>query len=405
MEIAAAFAPGAPRTHNPGQPMFSPFYLSAFVWNLAHGMTNMLVPLYALDLGMSGFRIGSLVSVPVVLQLVFNLAGGAFVDRLGAKNILMASCCVSVLASAVFVVSEGYAGLMLGQCLFVLSRASFWPANWSLGSELPGDRSRNMGRLNSTTNAGQILGTAAAGLLIAAAGFKSSFWITALDGMLAFLLSAGIACRPAARSSRPAGMLRTYCSLARMPAMYFAMACAFLSVLPFTVTSSFGAILLVSEGYSSGATGWLLALRAVGAILAGVALAQMLRSAFDVRVPVVCCACMAAGMALMAVFTSGWLIAVFLLLLGVSSGVLSVYFQLLISAVSASGERGSAMSYGGIGWNLSNMSVPLLMGIIMDGLGVRTAFTVVGVLLFVYALLVKPLFRWAFPHGEPRESG
>ena len=385
--------------------MFSPFYLSAFAWNLAHGMTNMLVPLYALELGMSGLRIGSLISVPVVLQLVFNLAGGAFVDRLGAKNILVASCCASVLASSVFVVSESYAGLMLGQCLFVLSRASFWPANWSLGSELPGDRSRNMGRLNSTTNAGQILGTAAAGLLIAGAGFKSSFWLAALDGMLAFLLTVGIRYRPAARSSRSAGMLATYSSLARRPALYFAMACAFLSVLPFTVTSSFGAILLVSEGYSSGATGWLLALRAVGAILAGVALAQMLRSAFDARVPAACCAGMAAGMALMAAFTNAWLIAAFLLLLGVSSGVISVYFQLLISALSASGERGSAMSYGGIGWNLSNMSVPLFMGMIMDAFGVRTAFTVVGALLFAYALLLAPLYRWAFPHGEPRESG
>ncbi len=384
--------------------MFSPFYLSAFVWNLAQGMTTIMVPLYALHLGMSGIQIGSLVSLPVVLQLFFNLAGGAFVDRLGAKNILHASCCAMVASSAVFVVSESFAGLMLGQCLFVLSRASFWPANWSLGSELPGERSRNMGRLNSTTNAGQILGTAAAGVLITAAGYKSSFWISALDGLVAFVLTAGIRYQRAARSSRPAGVVSIYLALARMPAMYFAMACAFLSVLPFTVTSSFGAILLVSEGYSSSATGWLLALRAVGAILAGVVLAQMLRSAFDVRVPAACCVGMAAGMALMAAFSNAWLVSAFLLLLGLVSGVLSIYFQLLISAISAAGERGSAMSYGGVGWNLSNMSVPLAMGALMDALGVRAAFAIVGVLLLAYAAALLPLYRWAFPHGEPRES-
>ena len=35
----------------------------------------------------------------------------------------------------------------------------FWPATWALGSQLPGDRSAQMGRLNAITSAGQILGT------------------------------------------------------------------------------------------------------------------------------------------------------------------------------------------------------------------------------------------------------
>jgi DHA1 family multidrug resistance protein-like MFS transporter len=384
--------------------MLSPFYLSAFVWNLAHGMTNMLVPLYALELGMSGVRIGSLVALPVVLQLVFNLIGGAYVDRLGAKNILYASCAASVLASAVYVISESYAGLMLGQCLFVLSRASFWPANWSLGSQLPGERNRNMGRLNSTTNAGQIAGTAAAGLLISAIGFKSSFWVAALDGIVAFVLTSAISYTHDRHGARSSGMLATYRSLARMPALYFAMACGFLSVLPFTLISSFGAILLVSEGYSSGATGWLLTLRAIGAIFAGAVLAQLLRSAFDRRVPIACCVAMALGMALVAAFENPWPIGVFLFLLGISSGVISVYFQLLISAVSSSAQRGSAMSYGGVGWNLSNMSAPLLMGALMDAQGVRAAFYVMGVLLIGFALMLMPLYRWAFPLGGPSDS-
>jgi len=385
--------------------MLSPFYLSAFVWNLAHGMTNMLVPLYALELGMSGVRIGSLVAVPVVLQLVFNLLGGAYVDRLGAKNILYASCCASVLASSVFVVSESFAGLMLGQCLFVLSRASFWPANWSLGSQLPGERNRNLGRLNSTTNAGQIAGTAAAGLLISAIGFKSSFWVAALDGMVAFLLTMGIRYIHTHRKAQGPGPLATYLRLARMPALYFAMACGFLSVLPFTVISSFGAILLVSEGYSSGATGWLLTLRAIGAIFAGVALAQLLRSAFDRRIPIGCCVLMAAGLALLAASENAWLIGSFLFLLGITSGVISVYFQLLISAVSTSAERGSAMSYGGVGWNLSNMSTPLAMGAFMDALGVHAAFYVMGAIVLAFAFMLMPLYRWAFAHGEPPQSG
>lgn len=384
--------------------MFSPFYLCAFAWNLAHGMTNMLVPLYALELGMSGVLIGSLVALPVVLQLVFNLIGGAYVDRLGAKNILYASCFASVIASSVFVVSQDYAGLMLGQCLFVLSRASFWPANWSLGSQLPGDRGRNMGRLNSITNAGQILGTAAAGLMIGAIGYRSSFWLAALDGMFAFLLTAAIVYSRPAHKGSGVGMIATYRALATQRPMYFAMACGFMSVLPFTITSSFGAILLVSDGYSSGQTGWLLTLRALGAIFAGVALAQWLRSPFDRRVPAWCCVSIAVGMVLVAAFENAWMIGASLFLLGVGSGLVSVYFQLLISAVSANAQRGSAMSYGGVGWNLSNMSAPLAMGAFMDAVGVHRAFYVMGLMLIAFAAALLRLYRWSFPQGAPGDS-
>src|SRR3954471_16343221 len=136
--------------------MLSPFYLSSFAWNFVHGMINVLVPLYALELGMSGVQIGSLLALPIFLQFVFNLAGGAYVDRVGAKNMLHASCVAVVLASAIFQVSEGYAGMLIGFSLFVMSRASFWPANYALGSQLPGDRGHNMGLLNSITNIGQI---------------------------------------------------------------------------------------------------------------------------------------------------------------------------------------------------------------------------------------------------------
>ena len=66
-------------------PSFSAFQANAFTWNFALGMTNLLVPLYAHDLGMSGVSIGSLIALPMLVQIGFNLLGGAYADRLGAK--------------------------------------------------------------------------------------------------------------------------------------------------------------------------------------------------------------------------------------------------------------------------------------------------------------------------------
>jgi MFS family permease len=381
--------------------MLSPFYLSSFAWNFVHGMINVLVPLYALELGMSGVQIGSLLALPIFLQFVFNLAGGAYVDRVGAKNMLHASCIAVVLASAIFQVSEGYAGMLTGFSLFVMSRASFWPANYALGSQLPGDRGHNMGLLNSITNIGQIAGTAAVGMLILAVGFKASFWLAAMTGLVAFLLTSTIVAGTRERVSHSAGILGTYKALAVQRPMYFCMACAFLSVLPFTVVASFGAILLVRSGYSSGVTGWLLSLRAIGAIFAGMALVRLFPSALDRRVPLWTCGAIGAGFALLPAFGDPWPIGVFLFVLGLASGVVSIYFQLLVSAVSPDAQRGSAISYGGIGWNISNLAAPLLMGALMDEVGIHSAFYALGALMLGFTALLAPFYRWAFPEGLP----
>ena len=115
----------------------SPFYLSAFAWNIAHGIGGVLVPLYALHLGLSGVAIGSLVALPVFLQVVFSLLGGAYVDRLGARNVMLGSNLVFILGNLVYSFSTDFLGLISAQCLYVLARSTFWPATYALGSRLP----------------------------------------------------------------------------------------------------------------------------------------------------------------------------------------------------------------------------------------------------------------------------
>ena len=290
--------------------------------------------------------------------------------------------------------------MMSGVSLFVLSRGTFWPANYAMGSQLPGDRAQNMGWLNAVTNAGQIAGTAVGGMLIVAVGFKAAFWLTACMSLGGILLTAMLPHVPRRAARAPRGILVTYAGLARQKPMYFGIACAFLSVLPFTIVASFGAILLVSDGYSSGETGWLLTLRGVGAMFAAALMARAFRSSLERSIPLVTCAVIGFGFALLPVFREPWPVGVFILILGASSGIISIYFQLLMSAVSPDDQRGSAISFGGIGWNLCNLTTPLAMGALMDTMGIRGAFYVLGAAMLLLAALLAPLYRWAFPRGQ-----
>jgi len=78
-----------------------------------------------------------------------------------------------------------------------------------------------MGRLNATTNAGQIVGLAVSGMLIARFGFRSGFWTMAVIGLLALLFAFFIAQHHAAHSARPK-LFATYAALLKHRTIYLA---------------------------------------------------------------------------------------------------------------------------------------------------------------------------------------
>ena len=379
------------------------FFASAFAWNLALGMTHILIPLYADHLGFSGVAIGSLVSLPVLVQIGFNLLGGVWTDRVGGKRLAMVSAAMFGVAGVVFAFASTFAALFAAQLCVIVSRAMFWPATWSLGSQLPGDRSRGLGLLNSITNGGQIVGTIVAGLTIAWFGFATGFWTIALvGGAVAFaLMAAFVAPAPRAAAGHPP-ILAAYRALARRRSIWFAVACAYISALPFSLGMSFYPLLLVGQGFSSDAAGWMLALRAVGSVAAGVGAAHFVRRVSTRSIPVA--TALSVGLAVLgaAAFHHPVPVSALLLLVGFGSGVMTLYFQLLISDLSAIEARGSALALGGLGWGLSHFSTPLLMGALKDAFGIETAFYAMGVVATAWALMLAPLHAWAFRDGKPR---
>jgi MFS family permease len=67
-------------------------------------------------------------------------------------------------------------------------------------------------------------------------------------------------------------------------------------------------------------------------------------------------------------------IAFWMLVIGVGSGAMTLYFQITISEVSLAEERGSALALGGLGWSASHLSTPLMMGFLSDRYDIVTAF-------------------------------
>ena len=372
-----------------------PYLLASFTWNYGLGMTWLVVPLYAASLGLSGAEIGILFSAPSVAQLAINLVGGAYVDRFGGKRVMLASSVLLASGAAAMPFATGFWSLFAVQSVLVLARAAFWPANWSIAAELPGERGVQIGRLNAVTNLGQILGNGSCGFILALAGFTVTFLVLAGLGVAALLLGLGTPQRPS-KDAPSTGLFDNYIVLLRMPVLYYGVLCAYLSALPFSLTMSFYPLLLQHIGFGAEASGVLLALRAVGGIIAGLIVARFVHTGPGSPWPVIAGAFVAIAVGLQPLVSHWAAVGAFLLALGVGSSMMTIYFQVTLSEVVESEMRGSAMALGGLGWGLSHLSTPLVMGFLADRYGIVAGFYVLGAVSLCVVGHLAYLRRWAF---------
>lgn len=371
------------------------FFLASLAWNFGLGMTWLAVPLYAYSQGLSNAEIGILFALPVVAQAPLNLVGGAYTDRIGGRRILLGSCIATFAAGLWFMVAHGFWMLLAGQLVFVLARAAFWPANWAMASELPGARGVQLGRLNAATNLGQIVGTTLCGFLLAATGFQSTFAVLAGTGVIAFIAGLGTL-RQAPKPPSRTHVLAAYLPLLRERIIAYAIVCAYVSALPFSLSMSFYPVLLAHYGYGEAASGVLLALRAVGSILASLAVARFVRSGPQTFWPVGCGLAVAAAIAFVPVVNHIVPIAFWLLVVGAGTAAMTLYFQITISEASRPEERGSALALGGLGWSVSHLTTPLIMGFLADRYGIVTGFYVIGAFALACAIAIGLMRTWAF---------
>lgn len=372
-----------------------PFFLASFTWNYGLGMTWLVVPLYAYFKGLSGAEIGVLFSLPSIAQLAINLIGGAYVDRFGGKRIMLASSFLLAAGAAAMPFARDFWTLFGAQTILVLARATYWPATWSIVADLPGGRGVQAGRLNATTNLGQILGNGSCGFILAFGGFDMSFAVLAATALGSLALGAGTPQQPR-KSPSGQSLFGNYRVLMRMPVLYYGAVCAYLSALPFSLSMSFYPLLLKHLEFGAEASGVLLALRAVGGIGAGLLVARFVNTGPGSPWPVIAGALVAVAVGLQPLVSHWSTVGAFLFALGVGSGIMTIYFQVTMAEVVAPEMRGSAMALGGLGWGISHLTTPLVMGFLADRFGIVAGFYALGGLSLGVVALIASLRRRAF---------
>jgi MFS family permease len=130
--------------------------------------------------------------------------------------------------------------------------------------------------------------------------------------------------------------------------------------------------------------------------MAGLVIARYLDFSAKLAVPLACAIATALSVGLIAAARDAWMIGALMAVVGLASGIMTLFFQMLISEISSIDNRGSALALGGLGWGLSHFSTPLAMGYLKDHLGILPAFYVLGGFAFLWSLCLIPMHRWAF---------
>ena len=371
------------------------FFLASLAWNLGLGMTWLAVPLYAYAQGLSNAEIGILFAVPVLAQAPLNLVGGAYTDRIGGRRILLGSCIATIAAGPVVHVRAGVLDAPRRA-----DRVHPCPRRFLAGHLGDGERAargarhparaperRDQPRPDRRHRAVRVPARRD--------GLRPDFRGARPDRRDRSRRRA--VDRTAAAEAGPgAARPGAYLPLLRERIIGYAIMCAYLSALPFSLSMSFYPLLLAQYGYGEGPPGVLLALRAVGSILASLVAARFVRTGPQTLWPVGCGIAVAVSVGFVPTINHIVPIAFWLLVVGAGTAAMTLYFQITISEASRREERGSALALGGLGWSVSHLTTPLLMGFLADRYGIVTGFYALGALRFAVRFAMAFLRRWAF---------
>lgn len=362
------------------------FFSSSLLWNVALGASFIAVPLHARAAGLSDAQIGLLLALPVVLQLGLSLVAGALTDQFGGKRIAGGACLLTALGGLGFWASHSFVALLFAQLAMVIGRAMFWPATWSLASKLPGDKLTLLGRLNACTNAGQIIGSAASGVVLSLLSFGGAFAAVVLVALAAWWLNRKVPVEEAASGKGFGATMACYPILLRDARLRRSIACGYVAALPIALSFSFFPILLTEQGFAVAVTALLIALRPLGSIGAGL-LAERMRAALQHRLtPCVTAVLVGLGIAASAAGLAYPLVAAAFITMGLASSLLSVFVQLEVTGAAPPEMRGGAMALVNLGWAICLLTVPMSMGLLSKWWNMQSAFYVISALAIVIGL-------------------
>lgn len=366
----------------------------ALLLQAATAVARPLASYRALEIGMSASELGLVAAAFAIAPVLLALSIGRTVDRVGPYPFLVASALGLAVSIGAIAIVGSPAALLLSIAVLGLSQLAYVVANQTL----IGSRSHaaafdgRYGHLSFMASFGQLLGPAAAGLIVTAGGPDGLVIALGFGAVLALgALPVVIGLRRrdhggSVRSPAVDAVRQPVISILRMPGMMPAMLASLTVLATMDILVVYLPALGEERGLSVATVGALLAVRAGASMASRLWLGRLVRLVGRERLMVGSLGVAAASVIALPFLPVAAMFVV-MAVAGLTLGVCQPMTMSWVAARAADHARGTAMSLRLLGNRLGQVAIPLAAGSVAVAAGTTGVLAVAGLTVALSALV------------------
>lgn len=366
-------------------------------------MSTVAVPLWALQLGAEPFLIGLAVAARALLSVFFSIHGGALMDRLGVRRIMIVSAVAIMVVGPLYPFVPWIEAVIGLQIILGFAQGLAWMGAQTQVSHLTRDDPAIIGRFAFVTTSGNFIAPLAVGLTWDFVGPTGAFGLIGLCGLgiaiAAAMMPADAPPDQAGRNSLKDLMprMRDYAEAFRMtmmPTIGFVVAASFLMTTIYGVRHSFYTVYLESIGLTGTLIGVLFAAGSLTASIFALAVAPSRKHAPANWVLLGAIAVSTIGITVTPLMTQFSPLLAVAMFWGIGGGLAFPLTLYILSRIVTPEQQGLSVGIRTTVNRSAGFMAPLIMGAIAQAFDIQTSFLVIGgAIMFGIAILAFWLAR------------
>jgi len=377
-------------------------------------MLALVVPLYAVAVGMSVEQIGLIVAARSVLPAVLSVHGGILMDRWGIRRVLLWLALLIAVLPLLYPLTGWFALLILLQVVLGLATSLSMAAAQTWSMQASGGDTAALARFSLVSRVGTFVGPVMVGAIWDFFGAWAAFisiavWAAGIVAAAARGAPQGCehgGARPAAAPSTMYTLLpswqahRKAFALAAIPAVGFVLAVSFLRNCPGAIQGSFYVVYLGQAGLSGTLIGMLASIVEASGIVGALLATSVERRVRTHRLVIICLVLSITAIAVTPLIGHALVLLIIAAVVrGTAQGLSQpLIFSLLARAVPAA-VHGATVGLRSSVSRLSSIITPAIMGVVAGAWGMTASFFVMGG-IYVAASLMLAVFARAVLAGR-----
>ncbi len=379
-------------------------YFTGAFGNSTENVVSVVLPLWALSLGASPLEIGIIIGARHLLTMVFSIHGGALMDRLGTRRVLVAVSAIGAVMPLIVPLTPLIWTTIAIQMIAGFSSTFGWMGAQAQIGEIMRGSAVHAGRLSFVLRLAQLSGPPAAGFAWDTGGPWGGFGFLALWGACLFAASAAL---PKPPSEGPMPKVRAADLVPRLGDYFAALRLlavpAILLIVMVTVVrmgangvqNSFYVVYLKDIGYTGTLIGTLLGAASLLGFVGSLSVGPLMRvfNRFWLLIATV-----TLGIVFIAITPLlGGIYVLLLAAIALRGGTMGLSQPLMISILAqnaGSGNQGKGVGLRTTANRLTSLTVPVAMGAVVEVVGLEWSFLVVGGALIAGMLAIALHVRY-----------